>query len=244
MTFGTKSVFLLLLLLCLSVSPAAAEALLQIRLGTVVPAGSRNFLLTEKILREAFRRNNLHLLLEPLPGKRSLIEADAGRIDGDALRIYQVGERYENLLRVPEPVRTLKIYVYTRDSFFHVGGWRTLAPYRVITKRGIKIVEEKLKGVMYRENIVETGTYEAAFKMLLKGRGDLVIASPEDAGAILQKEIFRNSGIHPLPFPVDTISLYVYLHTRHLHLVPGVAASLKAMKNDGTYAGILNISDF
>ena len=61
----------------------------SIVLATHLTKGRYDYKVTFIIMQEAFRRNGLNLILEPLPAKRALIEAESGRLDGDAHRIYE-----------------------------------------------------------------------------------------------------------------------------------------------------------
>jgi len=75
--------------------------------------------------------------------------------------------------------------------------------------------------------------------MLSRDRGDILITSPETGAAILRKLSLENSGIRMLEPPLTEIRLYTFLRKKHARLALKIAASIREMREDGTYQQIV-----
>ena len=75
-------------------------------LGTGMPESMAQFSEIAGIYAEAFKRLGYGFRLLSLPGERSLVDANSGYTDGEALRAsYLDPNVYPNLIRVSEPVK-------------------------------------------------------------------------------------------------------------------------------------------
>jgi polar amino acid transport system substrate-binding protein len=165
--------------------------------------------------------------------------ANSGKADGDTHRIFQFNKNNPNLIRISEPVQSVRQSVFTKKPNFQVNGWESLGPYKVIYVAGIKSAEKGVRIAVSEENRIPVDTIETAFKMLARDRGELLITSPETGFATMKCLSLENSGIRILEPPVEVLYLYSYLHKKHAALVDKIARSLKEMKRDGTYQRII-----
>ena len=64
------------------------------------------------------KRNGLKLILKPLPGLRALVDADRGKTDGDAHRVYGIIEKkgLHNLIRIPEIQQVVHDYAWAKKD--------------------------------------------------------------------------------------------------------------------------------
>lgn len=235
-----KKLFLLIVFSCL-ISESAYADTQTIVLASVNAPESKIYQISEAVLKEAFRRNGLNVILKNYPAKRSAMLADAGKVDGESHRIYDFNKdnNYPNLIRVEEPVQSVDQCIFSKNTEIKVDGWKSLAPYKVIYIGGIEMAEKGLKAAVEEKNLISVYDMETAFKMLAVDRGDVLISSPETGFATIKKLSLENSGIKMLSPPILEINLYCYLHKRHSELAGKLAASLKEMKADGTYQKII-----
>jgi len=83
----------------------AAQTLPVMNVSTLVgddPAAT----ISEMVLREAYRRLGRTLVVHQLPGERSLVYANEGKMDGELYRKLGLDRDYPNLVIVPVPLLT------------------------------------------------------------------------------------------------------------------------------------------
>ncbi|GMQ97413.1 MAG: hypothetical protein BMS9Abin15_1134 [Gammaproteobacteria bacterium] len=182
------------------------------------------------VVNEALERIGHGLESVRLPAERALINANAGIDDGDLLRIAGLQKTYPNLIQVPEKIIDLEFVVITKRAQFPVTGWSSLKPYSVAIITGWKILERNITKVAV---LTKVKNVNQLFTLLLKDRVDTIVYSRwVGLGYIKQHQI---RGVRILEPPLARRDLYVYLHKKHQHLVPKLAAALRAMKTDGSY---------
>ena len=185
----------------------------------------------DRLVGEAFRRAGLELVLVRLPAERGLRDANAGIADGDLSRIAGIERLYTNLLRVPESTIETRFSAFTRGEAFVTDGWHSLAGRRVGIIKGWKILERNLGEA---RDIVYAKSARQLFRLLERDRVDVVLYAER-----LGREYLRANGltdVRVLAPPLEVQSMYIYLNARHRALVPRIAAALREMKADGSYA--------
>ena len=185
---------------------------------------------------EAFSRMGYGFKLISQPGERAMIDANQGKVDGEAARIMNIdNKKYTNLIMVPHPIATIKDGAYATDHSIKINGWEGLAakPYKVGLIKGIKSVEQKLPLYVDKANIVSLSDGEQCMRMLQAKRIDLFIVSTQ-----IEESTFMHSGAYDdvkLVGIVETKVLYPWLHKRHENLVRKLADTLKTMKSEGQF---------
>ncbi|MFV1997224.1 MAG: substrate-binding periplasmic protein [Acidiferrobacterales bacterium] len=182
------------------------------------------------VVGEALQRIGYKLESVNLPAERALINANIGIDDGDLLRIKGLQKTYPNLIWVPEKIIDLEFVVFTRNKDFPVTGWRSLKPYSVAIVTGWKILERNITGTA---TLTKVKNANQLFTLLLKDRVDVVVYERWVGLGYIKQHRIR--GVKMLEPPLARRSTYVYLHKKHKHLVPKLAAALRAMKADGSY---------
>ena len=188
------------------------------------------------IYTEAFSRMGYGFKLISQPGERAMIDANQGKVDGEAARIMNIdNKKYTNLIMVPHPIATIKDGAYSTDHSIKIDGWESLAgkPYKVGLIKGIKSVEEKLPIYVDQANIVSLSDGEQCMKMLQAKRIDVFIVSTQ-----IEDSAFMKSGAYDdvkLVGIVETKVLYPWLHKQHENLVRRLADTLKTMKSEGQF---------
>jgi polar amino acid transport system substrate-binding protein len=225
---------------------AATAAMLLLPLGALAQADTLVFATTalppfgslpgkpgflEQVAREAFRRLGRKIEVDTLPGDRPLLSANAGLIDGDLFRTPGFEKEYPNLVRVPEVMGQMEFMAYTMRPGLVVRDWKDLEPLTVGFATGWKIYERRVKA----REITRVSTIEELFPLLARKRADVVLADRWQGMWAAKSGGYR---LRPLEPPLATHDMFMYVHKRHAALVPRIAATLAAMKADGSYRRI------
>ncbi|WP_373888482.1 ABC transporter substrate-binding protein [Massilia genomosp. 1] len=221
--------FLILALAASVLGPGAAAAAetRDMHVSTLVgndPSAS----IAELVMAEAYRRIGRVLVVHKLPGERTLMMANEGRMDGELYRKVGMEREYPNLMIVPVPLLTYEIVIFTRGTEFTVNGWESLRPFSIGYVRGIKIVKENTAG-MKTEAVP---TMEQAFQKLSMGRTDVVVGNR--LSGLAAAETLKIDDVRALSPALASFPVYHYVNKHHAALVPALAAALQAMKADKT----------
>ncbi len=220
-------------LLCVSAS-CAAEKVLFLNSSVVEPlSNDKQTGFVDQIVKTALNRIGYDLKSISLPAERALINANAGIDDGDLLRIAGLQKIYPNLIQVPEKIMGMEFVIFTRHASFPVSGWLSLKPWSVAIITGWKILEQNITETA---ELTKVKNADLLFTLLLKNRTDLIVYSRWLGLAYIKKHHLKNINI--LEPPLGERCMYVYLHKKHRKLVPKLAASLRRMKQDGSYQRI------
>lgn len=206
---------------------AAAQALPAMNVSTLAgddPAAT----VAELILREAYRRLGRKLAVHQLPGERSLVYANEGKMDGELYRKLGIDREYPNLLIVPVPLLTFELVIFTRGTSFVVNGWDSLRPYTMGFVRGNKIAQENTKGM----RVEQVPTMQLAFEKMMMGRTDLVLAHRASGMAVVRSQ--KLEGVTVLEPPLSSFPAYHYVNRKHEALVPELTRVLRQMQADRT----------
>lgn len=189
--------------------------------------------ISERVMREAYRRLGRELTVVHLPGERALQAASAGEFDGDLGRLAGMDTLYPNLIRLDIGITYARFVAFGKDKTVHIDGWESLRPYSVGYLRGLKTVQTKLPADMRAEPV---NTYEQLFEKLRLGRTDLVVAS-HFAGLSALRQIGAKN-VYALEKPLEVVPLYHYLHVRHRPLVEPLTTILRQMEKEGALRDI------
>lgn len=187
----------------------------------------------DRLVIEMFRRVGLAACIEPQTCERSVRNADSGVIDGDVLRIpAMIPQHFPNLVAVPEVLYALPMSGFTTRADLRVRDFGDLAPLRVGYILGWKILEDQVRAA----GTLRVRGPEELFPLLAQEKADLVIYE-RITGLHLAREMGL-ADVRALDPPLLVSQQHLMLHRRHQHLVEPLAAALRALKADGTYAAI------
>jgi polar amino acid transport system substrate-binding protein len=188
------------------------------------------------IVKHMFQRINITATTVLLPSQRSLINANTGINDGNIARIKGLEKKFPNLAMVPEKIIDFDFVAFTKNKQLKVSNWESLKPYNIAFINGWKAFEKK---ATHYKSLVRTRDSEQLFNLLNNNRVDLVLYDLWSGAWWIQQ---ANSEIDYLRPPIASYQLYLYIHKKHKHLLPGLAKSLRDMKQDGTYQKIYDTS--
>ena len=188
-----------------------------------------------EILKVAFRRMDTPVTFRFYPGARALEMSSSGKADGEVHRVWEIGDKYPTLRRVPTPINFIETVGFVKsDSNIDIEKCEDLQPHRVAIVRGIKHTEMCSEGV---EELSVLNDGESMMKFLEKGRTDIAL----DAGlnGLMQlKKSGLDSTIKRLPKALGKSLLYAYVHKKHIALIPKLDNEFKKMVESGEMPAI------
>ncbi|MBN1102486.1 MAG: transporter substrate-binding domain-containing protein [Deltaproteobacteria bacterium] len=187
----------------------------------------------DKLTKEAFRRIGLRVEIVFTPTERSLVDVNAGLLDGELNRIEGMERGFPNLVRVPESNMTMHFVAFAKKAY-PLNGWKSLEPFHVGIVRGWKILEKETRGFPH---VILVPTETELFTMLFKDRID--VALYDKLTGYEQLKLRGFVGIRHLEPPLASREMFLYLHKKHEGMVDAVAKALRQMKQDGTYDRIV-----
>ncbi len=188
----------------------------------------------DQVLIEAFRRIEQPVQISHLPTERSITNANSGITDGEFPRILGLDRLYPNLIAVPEKIDDFKFVAFTWRSDIQLENWASCKPYNVAIVRGWKILEANLKDV---KSLDRVKNQELLFSLLAKQRTDMVVYSRFEGQEMVERLGLQS--VRAIEPPLATRAMFLYLHKKHLPLIPKLTETLQAMKHDGAYDRIL-----
>ncbi|BBN80130.1 hypothetical protein PA25_01150 [Pseudoalteromonas sp. A25] len=174
-------------------------------------------------------RKSLEIIYAPLaikptlvfiPSRRGLSLLNRGEIDADAGRIDSAMISYENVLQVPYPLSTIRLFIYCirpDDCMLSEGAEHLIVKGTVISELYCK--KRRLKC-----NIVANDV--SAFSALAKGFAPTLIANDRFSVGTLCASKIEEIYAKPL---TGVLKAYHYVHKKHADLVPKLTESITAL---------------
>lgn len=207
--------------------PAWAQEPTVLRISTLLEEDPATRIAAQ-VVSEAYRRLDIAVVIDKLPGERSLRSANSGDTDGELYRKLGMERDYPNLMVVPVALLTYEIVIFTRGTGFVVDGWESLRPYTVGFVKSIKIVEQNTQGM----RVEVAATLRQAFLKMMLGRSDVVVANRSSGLAALKELNLQD--VKVLAPALATFSVFHYLNKKHAALVPKLTTVLQQMQRDKT----------
>lgn len=183
----------------------------------------------ERLLKEVYKRAGIEIEVEAMSGVRALEAASSGEKDGEALRIWSVGEKYPSLIRVPTPLSALTTQAFVRkDSNITLSSPDELKKFSIVITRGVAHTKDITAGL---ENVHEVPSEDLLMPFVEAGRAELALTSLENGMVIL-----KNAGINdvvPVEKPLKIHPLYHYVNEKNKNLVEKIDAVIKEMTASG-----------
>lgn len=230
-----RLLWLLFVPLALPASAALAQQPLVIGVYTENPLSSpQQTGMLDRLIKAVFARLEIPIVLTPLPGERSMINANIGITDGDINRIGGLDRLYPNLIQVPESNMAYEFVAFTKLADLKIAGWDSLRPYATGIVTGWKILEEQVQSKL----VTKVDNPRLLFTLLAKDRAEVVVYERLQGLSIIKE--LGLAGVRAVDPPLAVRDMFLYLNKKHAGLVPRVAAELRKMKEDGTYAAIMS----
>jgi len=188
---------------------------------------------SKQVLEQAYAQLGIEIETRAWPSERALVLSNYGDLDGEVIRISQVGKQYTNLIRVPVPVNYFDAMVFTKRSDIVVDGWESLKPLSVLMRIGSKYAEYGIQG----PNVRKLPSYEEVFQTLNNSRFDVAVSTriigTQEVNKLGLKDVLM---MEP---PLQSYELFHFLHRKHENLVPDIEFVLKNMERQREIKRIL-----
>lgn len=235
---------LLLLACCLPPCPAnrvlaSDGAPVRFLFGTAIPADSFPCNLQCKALKEAFCRNGWELEIKRYSRNREVVElVDAGKIDGDVLRVNTFTDNgaHPGYVKIDVEMVSGESGAYALSGL-PVSGWQSLKMLRspIGYVLGEEINEVPLKKALPPELLHGFETRLQGFRALVKGTVKVMIAiNHYSVLALMRTPEFKGTDIRRVAV-MSKGGACAYFARKHAALVPALERTLEAIKLDGTF---------
>ncbi len=175
-----------------------------------------------------YARAGLGVRFVRLPHNRSLIQANAGELDGEAGRI-PLDEAFPNLIRIKIPVLEFHGAAYTANPAIRSFSPDLFEKYRSGHVLGVLWAKDMLAG----KDAVTAMAHPALLRMLVQDRLDIALMN-DTAGYLALAQLGEaGSAIRCLPDFHVSIPIYTYVHKKHAAFVPRLENAMKAILSDG-----------
>lgn len=173
-------------------------------------------LYAERLLRKAYLNIGYSVVFHPLPSRRALADAAAGKFDGEIVRVDGVSKQHPSLIKVPTPFLQMVAFAYSKKyPEIDISSWADLKNFRIGIKRGVLFAEKGTQGM----EVYKVDTSKDLFRLLAANRVDFVIEN-EFIARITLKENPKLDGIRKVGSSVYNAPLFHYLHLSKKHVVP------------------------
>lgn len=183
---------------------------------------------THTVMKKVYQRLGHDIELVRFPGKRALIEANKGTVDGELIRIKKLEQQLNNMIRLPTAIGRLRIMALTRKGEPKVVGMGGLIGKRIGIVRGVEITD-KLSQNQKREIV---NSIESLFKILLTEHVDVILFPELDAEKYLAAHQLHDK-ITINKAPILDVKLYHYLHKSQAKLAQQLTELLQQLEENG-----------
>ncbi len=182
-----------------------------------------------KLIYEVYKRAGIEITITPMPAKRALIDASIGRKDGEAVRIWSVGEKYPTLIRVPTPIYSIRTQAFAKKgNMFTLKNSNDLEKYNIVIVRGVLHTTNITRGL---KNVQMLSKMSLLMQFVQKGRAEIALTNRLSGLALLKE--YAISDVVTVGEPLKELMLYHYLYKDHKHLVPKIDSIIKNMVDSG-----------
>jgi len=184
---------------------------------------------SEVILKKAYRMLGHQIEILRLPAKRALENANAGIYDGDVQRIFNVAKSHTNLIRLEPPINYIHGTGFVnKGAKIDVRSWDDLKKYKVGIILGIRFAETNVP----KQNAVIFHNYKKLTAAIATNGIDIGIY-PESNG-IYQTLFSNEENIVPLETPLAKFELYHYIHKKNHWLTKDLQRIFAEFSKNGT----------
>lgn len=193
------------------------------------------------LLTEALERNGILFSAKHYPSERSLFMSNSGEADGELHRVFDFHEvsdgRYPNLIRIESQLMSIYMAAFAVNKRIVVDKWTDMDGAAIGYLRGRQNAKKYLStlrsALIYPQN-----TEEGLFRMVREGRLDFAVSESLEGRKMVRQHPELN-GIVEVGKLKET-KIYAYMNKKHAELAKILAATLEAMKHDGSYQRIVD----
>jgi polar amino acid transport system substrate-binding protein len=183
---------------------------------------------TYTVMKKVYQRLGHELELVRFPGKRALVEANKGTVDGELIRIKKVEKQLNNLIRIPTSIGRLRVMALTRAGDSEIVGMGGLIGKRIGIVRGVELTD-KLTQNQNREIV---NSIQSLFKILLTEHVDVILFPELDAKKYLAAHQLEDK-ITINKAPILDVKLYHYIYKGQQKLASQLTELLAKLEKSG-----------
>lgn len=189
--------------------------------------------ITARVMKIAYERLGMEMVIKDLPAQRALHEANAGFVDGELYRIKNVHLKYTNLIMIPTQIGIMEGVAITKENIPAITSWEELSKIRTCIRNGVKFSEAGTRNFKVRA----VSSNPQLFSMLEKNRCDAIVIArltsiPMGIDFMKRTNIKINYGV------LQVYPLYHYLHKKNESLAPKLIKVLEEMQAEGVMSEI------
>ena len=189
----------------------------------------------DKVLHETFRRIGFDAkLIVYQNSAKALKNANVGIDDGAALRIQGLEKKFPNLIRIPEKLMDNDFVAYSMNTPVATSDWAALDGAKIAYVNGWQVFQNNL---MDHKATTRTKNAQQMFDLLSSGKVDYMLYERWQG---LWRAQQLGVDIKVSEPPLAKREMFMYLNSKHAHLVSKASDALAQMKKDGTYKAIFD----
>lgn len=215
--YKTFRVLFALLITGFSVTAAGSD---HVRLANT--SDEPTHVLARQILELAYARAGIEVEFIDMPFLRSLTQSNGGYLDGEVARLTVIEKDYPNLVRIPVKLFDISTFAYATSPIPKIRTWQDLKGKRLGLELGVVLTERATKGFPR----TFSSSQKELVMMLRRGGVDLVVYSGMKAFGEPEFKFHRSA-------PLQTESMYHYLHQRKARFIRPLMKELQALKDEG-----------
>lgn len=180
------------------------------------------------VMTEVYQRLGHEMKLVFYPGKRSIVEANNGTVDGELIRIKSTRQLLINLVMIPTPVDTLKVMAITRTGDTKVVSLKGLAGKKIGVLLGVELTDKIVQNLPHQT----VDSIDSLFKILVSGRADVILFPSLDSKEYIQRNSLSEKVAINTP-PILEIALYHFINKSKPTLIKDMSELLAKLKETG-----------
>ncbi len=168
-----------------------------------------------------------------IPAARASEMSTQALTDGELGRTEFYGEKYPELIRIPEPHMVVNFAAYTTLAGISRFDWQSLNNQNrsIVYLRGIDKLERRMRS-LHAPHQHPINSELLGLRMLVNGRADVLIGPEPGVDKLLGRKEFQESGIHKAG-QLEAHAAHAYLNRRHANIAERLAEELRKMKEEG-----------
>jgi len=178
---------------------------------------------------EAYHRLGIKTEFSELPCRRSLIEANAGRFDGEVARIYGVTNAFENLVQLDSPTIMIEGIAFKQGEELAVKTWEDLRGYSIGIIRGELYAKKGTASL----NPTVVDTYDQLLSLIVLGQLEIGVVIKRDFEILENSPKFMDRGLRMVGEPLFSAPLFHLVHKKNKQLVADLNKIFKSMWENG-----------
>jgi hypothetical protein len=188
---------------------------------------------SSEVMTEFYRRLGHEMKLIPLPGKRSIVEANKGNVDGELIRIKLSEKLLPNLTRIPTSIDSIRVVAITRPDGAEINSLADLAGRKIGAIHGLQLTDRIVQGLPHQS----VDSIDSLFKILVVGRVDVILFPELDAKYYMKNHALGDKVTIHTP-PILEVSLYHFINKSKPTLIKDMSELLAKLKETGELEAI------